>query len=81
VIGPEYIVEESLRQAEDRLQMLRFFSDAIRKLDVVPEPGVFSGLADDLEEIQTIVHAVRRALSADALNTAIGTGRKRKADR
>jgi hypothetical protein len=47
------IVEEALHQVEDRAAMVRFFADAIRQVDVVPDRSVFSRLADTLGEIET----------------------------
>ena len=77
-LTPQHTVEEALRTVEDRAAMLRFFADSIRQVEVVPEQAFFSGLADSLEEIQSLVHAVRRVRDVDALGTEIGSDQKRR---
>ena len=77
-LTPEHVVEEALRAVEDRAAMLRFFSDSIQQIDVVPERSFFSGLADSLGEIEAIARAVRHVLDVDALGVGIGSNQNRK---
>lgn len=80
LLTPEHTIEEALRTIEDRAAMLRFFSDAIRQVDVAPEPAFFSGLGDSLGEIEAIARAVRQVLDAGALCVELGSdqrGRRR----
>jgi hypothetical protein len=68
---PNLTVEEALRQIEDRAAMLRFLADSIRRVDVLPEPAFFSGLADALGEMETIARTARRSLDVQALDTQL----------
>jgi hypothetical protein len=75
-LTPEHVVEEALRAIEDRAAMLRFFSDSIRQIDVVPERAFFSGLADSLGEIEAIARAVRQVLDVGALGMQLGSDQR-----
>ena len=65
-------VEEGLKRLEDRAAMLRFLADAAAgTTDHVPEPSVFSGLADTCGEIEALARQTRRSLSNDALSAEL----------
>src|SRR2546425_11229617 len=66
-------VEEALRRLEARAAMLRFLADsaAASTNGSVPEPAMFSGLADTLEEIQRLACSARRSLGVEALGTEL----------
>jgi hypothetical protein len=51
--------------------MLRYFADGSTRNTGVPDPEVFSGLADAMEEIALMARALRDSLSVEALDTAV----------
>ena len=65
-------VEQTLRRLQDRAAMLRYFADgSARSTDAAPDPEVFSGLADALDDIAAMAQALRSSLSVEALDTAV----------
>jgi hypothetical protein len=66
-------VEEALRRLVDRAAMLRFLFDGVAATEgrEVPEPEVFSGLADACGEIERLARAMRRALDGEALDVEL----------
>jgi hypothetical protein len=66
-------VEEALREVEDRAAMLRFLADsaAVAKTGIVPEPQMFSGIADTCAEIERLARTTRRSLNVEALGTEL----------
>ena len=51
--------------------MLRFLFDNTANSDEVPEPAVFSGLANVCEDIERLVRRVREALDVEVLGTEL----------
>jgi hypothetical protein len=67
------IVEDVLRETEHLAEALRFLLDSVAsvKLGEIPEPEVFSGMADMLRLIAENVDRIRRALDVPALSRAV----------
>ena len=65
--------EEALRTLEDKAAMLRFLADTASagKVDAVPEPPVFSGIADACAEIERLARTARRSLKVEALGVEL----------
>ncbi len=64
-------VEEALRRAEHRTAFVRYAADTAASNSEVPTPEALSGMADVLDEVETLVRSVRKALDADALGVEL----------
>jgi hypothetical protein len=67
-----YTIEEVLRMLVDKAAALRFFADAAATNNfAVPDPSVFSGMADICGDIERFARDVRDSLSVEALSGEI----------
>jgi hypothetical protein len=64
-------VEDALRQAVDRAELLRYVADLASDSAERPEPEVLSALADLCEELQQTLTSVKASRGVDALCTHV----------
>jgi hypothetical protein len=68
-------VEDALREIADCVAALQYLMDAAKPQEL-PDPQVFSGLADMLGTIAVTVQRIQDALSVDALAAEVAERRR-----
>jgi len=72
---PRMTVEDALREIADCVAALQYLMDAAKPQEL-PDPQVFSGLADMLGTIAVTVQRIQDALSVDALAAEVAERRR-----